>query len=59
MGHPFWFAVHDSGLESVHGGFNPRFLNTQNPSYVLLLPVLRKLEEEKQIGRSIHFSSLL
>ena len=36
--------------ESVHGGFNPRFLNTENPSYSLPLPILMRLKKEQQIG---------
>ncbi len=31
------------GWESVHGGFNTRILNTQNPNYAMPLPSLRKL----------------
>lgn len=36
--------------ESVHGGFNTRILNTQDPSYALPLPTLRRLEAEGVIG---------
>ena len=43
-------ALTTEDWESVHGGFNRHFLNTRNPSYVLPLPVLRKLEGEGQIG---------
>ena len=43
-------ALTTADWESVHGGFNPRFLNTKNPSYVLPLPVLRELEAEGHIG---------
>ena len=32
--------------ESVHGGFNTRILNTQNPNYALPLPSLRQLESD-------------
>jgi len=32
--------------ESVHGGFNTRILNTQNPNYAMPLPTLRELERE-------------
>lgn len=32
--------------ESVHGGFNTRILNTQNPNYGLPLPSLRRLVSE-------------
>jgi glycine reductase len=32
--------------ESVHGGFNTRILNTQNPNYALPLSSLRQLESE-------------
>ena len=43
-------ALTTKDWESVHGGFNPRILNTKNPGYVLPLPVLRQLEGEGQIG---------
>ena len=36
--------------ESVHGGFNTKYLNTKNPNYVLPLPVLRQLEDAGVIG---------
>ena len=36
--------------ESVHGGFNTKYLNTKNPNYVLPLPVLRHLEKTGVIG---------
>lgn len=36
--------------ESVHGGFNTRYLNTKNPNYVLPLPALRKLQRQGKIG---------
>lgn len=32
--------------ESVHGGFNTRILNTENPNYGMPLPTLRELERE-------------
>ena len=38
------------GWESVHGGFNTKYLNTKNPNYVLPLPALRKLEASGEIG---------
>ena len=43
-------AISTQDWESVHGGFNAHILNTKNPSYVLPLPVLRKLETEGRIG---------
>jgi glycine reductase len=36
--------------ESVHGGFNTRILNTENPNYAMPLPSLRQLEAEGVIG---------
>ncbi len=43
-------ALDVEGWESVHGGFNTRILNTQNPNYALPLPALRRLEAEGVIG---------
>lgn len=39
--------------ESVHGGFNTRYLNSKNPNYVLPLPVLRELEKTGEI-KALH-----
>lgn len=48
-------ALSTKDWESVHGGFNAHILNTKNPSYVLPLPILRKLEAEGQIERIYPF----
>jgi len=39
------------GWESVHGGFNTRWLNTKDPGYALPLRAVRELEEEGAIGK--------
>ena len=43
-------ALDIDGWESVHGGFNTRILNLQNPNYALPLPALRILEADGVIG---------
>ncbi len=43
-------ALEVDDWESVHGGFNTRILNAQNPNYALPLPTLRRLEADGQIG---------
>jgi glycine reductase len=46
--------------ESVHGGFNTRWLNTKNPSWALPLPVVRELEEKGVIKKlyPIYFATV-
>lgn len=37
--------------ESVHGGFNTRWLNTKDPGYALPLRAVRELETEGAFGK--------
>ena len=43
-------SLSGTDYETVHGGFNPNFVNA-NPNYVVPLNILREFESEKLIGR--------
>ena len=55
----FQYSINDlrrlstSEWESVHGGFNTKYLNEKSPNYVLPLPALREFEDSGRI-KSLH-----